>query len=178
MCGKSRFLSCINTRRFAMRALSSAIVVFLMLGAIPAARAQENKLPADALDILTKADSFEVFSLDPNVLEKDRAKKGLEYYNPIGQGKAVKDVPVRKKLIDSLSKGMEGKIEEAKCFNPRHAIRATHDGKTVELVICFECQHLYLYGPGDKGPVNLRVSNMPLETFDHVWKDLGLLKAK
>ena len=49
--------------------------------------------------------------------------------------------PVRGRLLDPKTYG--GPI--AKCFNPRHAVRAEKDGEVVELIICFECNHMYVY---------------------------------
>lgn len=34
------------------------------------------------------------------------------------------------------------------CFNPRHGIRAVSGGKTVDLLICFECRHVEVYENG------------------------------
>ena len=76
---------------------------------------------------------------------------------------------------------MKGDIIEKKCFNPRHGIRATHDGKTVELVICFECSSFDIYS-GSEGSVektkHLLVGKSPEATFNKVLKDAGSGKPK
>jgi hypothetical protein len=37
-----------------------------------------------------------------------------------------------------------------KCFNPRHGIRVTYEGKTAEFLICFECFQVMVYVTGEK----------------------------
>jgi hypothetical protein len=93
-------------------------------------------------------------------------------------GKTMVKADTRKQLVETFLKGMEGKIDPAKCFDPRHGIRATHGGKTVELVICFHCSQFILYvGSAEKGPL-LLVNKSPEASFDKVLKDADIPKAK
>jgi hypothetical protein len=61
----------------------------------------------------------------------------------------------------------------AKCFLPRHGIRVTADGKTIDLVICFECSWIYIYY-GDKDGPHVTTSGGPQPAFDKVLKDNGV----
>jgi hypothetical protein len=51
----------------------------------------------------------------------------------------IKDAAERKRLIAALKKSVSGEVSMAKCYWPRHAIRAVENGQTVEYVLCFEC---------------------------------------
>jgi hypothetical protein len=42
----------------------------------------------------------------------------------------------------------ESKGAAADCFNPRHGIRVIYDGKTNDLVICFQCFQVLVYQNG------------------------------
>src|SRR5262245_44881959 len=100
------------------------------------ARDKDNKFPDDVLKVLEKADSYELLSLDPGV---KGVKGGFHGWKVLGKT-TVKDKKVRGQVLAALKKGVadsDGRV--AKCFIPRHGVRATHGGKTVELVICFEC---------------------------------------
>ena len=70
-------------------------------------------------------------------------------------------------LVAALKKGVEendGTV--ANCFNPRHGIRATHEGNTVELVICFECLSMQAYLGAERSGALTTAS--PERTFDDV----------
>lgn len=155
--------------------LSVACSLALVCLVASAARCEENQLPAAARTILQKAAQFELLSLDP-APEKDKSRLGFHGYRVLGKT-AVKDV-VQKKLVEAFLKGTEGDIAPAKCFDPRHGIRATHDGKTVELVICFECSQFKLYVGSEEADEALLVGKTPEPVFDKVLKDAGIPKAR
>lgn len=140
------------------------------------ARGADTEFPAKARDIFAKADQLELLSLDPNQAEKVQPKDAFHGYKVLG--KTVVKAGTRKQLVEAFLKGMEGKIEPARCFDPRHGIRATHGGKTVELVICFQCSQFVVYlGSAEKGTL-LLVGKAPEASFDKVLKDAGIPKAK
>jgi hypothetical protein len=89
----------------------------------------------------------------------------------------VKNADARTKLVDSIVKGMEGKIEDERCFIPGHGLRAKHDGKTVEMVICFQCAKFALY-VGNEKPKGFLIGASPQEEFDVILKAAGIPKAK
>ena len=51
----------------------------------------------------------------------------------------------RTSIVAALIKGIENGKEMAKCFWPRHGIKATKNGKTVEFVVCIECSQLEIH---------------------------------
>jgi hypothetical protein len=141
---------------------------------IPAAR-EENVLPESVLKILFKAEQFELLSLLPEP-EKTKPNDHFHGYTVLGKT-AIKNDMARKKLIESFSKGMEGAINPAKCFEPRHGIRATQDGKTVDLVICFACSQFYVHDASGKSTKYL-VNATPQSGFDKMLKEAGIQTVK
>lgn len=129
-----------------------AVLCLAILGVItgttsPAGDKKPNKLPADVQAILNKADTFELYSLDP---ERSRNKKdagGADFRGWTILGKtAVKDAETRKRLVTALYDGIaKSDGSGARCFDPRHGIRASAEGKSVDLVICFECSWVYVF---------------------------------
>src|SRR5258706_5640491 len=111
-----------------MKTLIAIAVAMFAIGflTLPAA-AQGNVLPEKTLNVLLKAENFELLSLNPEP-EKVRPKDHFHGYTVLGKT-TVKDAAVRKNIVESFKKGMEGEINPAKCFDPRHGFRATHDGK-------------------------------------------------
>jgi hypothetical protein len=162
---------------FIMRPLTYVMTALTVIClATACARSDENKLPADAQTILDKAEQIELLSIDPQRSDKDGPKDAFHGHKVLGKTTVKGDA--RKELVEAFVKGMEGKIDPAKCFNPRHGIRATHEGKTVDLVICFECAQFEVYLGTDEKAKHLLVNKSPEPAFDKVLKDAGIPKAK
>lgn len=121
--------------------LVAALVGALVVSAVTDHK-PENTLPAAVAAALEKADELEVYSLDG----EQPAKDGWHGFKLLGKT-AVKG-PEAHEVGALVAKGVaEGKIG-AKCFIPRHGVRVTHDGKTYDLVICFECRWVYVHTDG------------------------------
>lgn len=135
----------------------------------------DNKLPESARKVLENATEFELYSID--FAHPDKEKTGFHDLKVVGKT-TVKDADVRKKLVAEFVKGLDGTPFPSKCFNPRHGIRATHDGKTVDLVICFECAQFDVYGTDGAEPKRLLIGKGPEPAFDKVLQDAGVAKPK
>ena len=147
----------------------AAIVPLLVLAlAAPAgAEEKENKIPDNVRTILEKAEKFEVLSLSPERL-KEKPKDDFHGWRVIGRTTVA--AADREKLVAAFKKGVadnDGTV--AACFNPRHGIRVTHDGKTADFVICFECLQVHAY-LGDKDEKGFLVTQSPQAAFDTVLK--------
>lgn len=153
-----------------MRRLLSVSAVVLGLAAMAiAAEKDANEVPEAARAILDKAETIDLYSILPQQ-EKDPNKETFQKYPVLGKTK-IKDAEVRKRVIGALVKGAADNNEgQAKCFDPRHAIRATHDGKTVELVICFACNYVQVAVDG-KSVRGFSPSKAPEAVLDKVLTD-------
>jgi len=128
---------------------SACLMCVVGLVTTVAARADDNKEVAAAWAILEKAESWDLLSLDTK-RQKVETKDGFHEWKVLGRI-TIKDAPTRRDLLAALKKGIaedeerkrkereEGRLTATGCFQPRHGVRATHEGKTVEFLICFEC---------------------------------------
>jgi len=149
--------------------VTSLALPFALLALAPLATADDkNKMAPDVAAVLEKADEFEVLSLDPMKL-KEKPKDDFHGYKVLGKTTVKKDD--KKAILDALHAGLkasDGSV--ADCFNPRHGLRATHDGKTVDLVICFECLAMQTF-VGDKSAGTMPTTAAPQKVFDKVLTD-------
>lgn len=149
--------------------LASVSLITFGISANTADKEQHNKIPDKARLILEKAEEIELLSIDP-VRPVEKPKNDFHGWKVLGKT-VVKDAEARKKLVAAFKKGIaENKGEAALCFNPRHGIRASHDGKTADFLICFECFHGHTY-VGEKKMEGFLITNSPEAVFDKVLKD-------
>ena len=120
-------------------------VSLLLANAAIAQDKKANKLPELAQTIFDKAESFELYSLQPELEKNEKPAETLQGWKVLGKT-VLKGAGVPKDVRDAVNQGIaKSDSEGAKCFEPRHALRATYEGKTVDLVICFECSWVYVY---------------------------------
>ena len=115
------------------------------LNARPLTRRQKRRLdaslPAKVREVLRKAESLEVFGISP------AGKAGIGWYPdlktvlPRGQE--------RDELLNAFFFDASAGPNPSACFIPRHSLKATYAGKTVEVIICYQC-HLFVV-EGDLG---------------------------
>ncbi|MBN9122709.1 MAG: hypothetical protein J0I06_26790 [Planctomycetes bacterium] len=77
-----------------------------------------------------------------------------------------------------MAKGVTEGDKGARCFVPRHGVRAVHGGKTYDLVICFECGWVYVFVDGSDKPTRLMISETPHKMLDKILTDAKVLPAK
>lgn len=126
---------------------------------------KDNKLPAEVVAVLEKATELEIYSLAGTAEKGD--KDAWRNAKVLGKTTVKKDED-RKALVASVKKGVEEGGDAARCFIPRHGIEAKHDGKTVSLVICFECGWIYAYIDGEKTKPSLTISGTPNKQLDDI----------
>ncbi|MEO9591382.1 hypothetical protein [Rhodopirellula bahusiensis] len=116
---------------------------------------------------LRDATSFELYSLDPMERTKFDASAGFHGWKILGTIQ-VDDATTRRKLADALSSGIaenEGVVNM--CFDPRHGIRVTVDGRQYDYVICFDCYSARWYTDGDQN-FGFLTTGSPQPEFDRV----------
>ena len=139
-------------------------LAFALAALLPPAARAANKLPAAVPAVLDKADEFELYSLDPSPSKGKDAFRGWEVL-----GKTTVKKGDRKAVLEALAAGIKASNgDTAKCFNPRHGIRATHDKTTVDLVICFECLQVQAFAGDDEEGETVPVTDTPQGAFDKV----------
>jgi hypothetical protein len=134
---------------------------------------KDNRLPDKAKAVLDKADQIVLFSLEPD--DRKKVKDGFHGWMVLGQT-TVKDADVRSQILTALYQGIaKSDGNGAKCFDPRHGIRATADGKRVDLVICFECNWVYVYYDNDENRQHVAVTTRePQVVLDKTLKNAGV----
>jgi hypothetical protein len=95
-------------------------------------------------------------------------------YRVLGQA-AIADAREREGLAALLERAAsESPGHVAKCFNPRHGLRAEKAGATVDFVICFECLQMKVMRGGNERGV--AIGRDPESGFDAALTRHGLAK--
>ncbi|VTR91990.1 Uncharacterized protein OS=Pirellula staleyi (strain ATCC 27377 / DSM 6068 / ICPB 4128) GN=Psta_0497 PE=4 SV=1 [Gemmata massiliana] len=148
-----------------------------VLGGTAAAQDQKQaatKLPDTVLTALEKAEAIEVYSLNGSTNDEDET--GWHATRLLGKtsvkGEAAKG------LVTALKKGLKDEAEKADCFTPRHGIRVSHDGKTYDMLICFECRWMYVYTGEKEKPLVVVISDSPQERINQILTDAKVQIAK
>ncbi|MGH7977918.1 MAG: hypothetical protein ACREE6_00985 [Limisphaerales bacterium] len=131
-------------------------------------------LPPDVQKVLENADTFTLFSINPEPDYEHKAKRTFQDHEILGQLK-IRSTATRKELIDALNEGISAAgLWGMQCFNPRHAIRAEKGDKTVELLICFECRQIYITSSWATNVILTTTTPNPAATFNKVLKRAGI----
>jgi hypothetical protein len=111
------------------------------------------------------ASELELYSLDPSKGDKDG--KGFRGWTVLG--KVALEGAAAKSAREAFERGVkESDGRGAKCFIPRHGLRAA----SVDLVICFECFHVYAYKGWDKAFCNTTATPAPV--LNKILSDAGI----
>src|SRR5262245_2261848 len=103
--------------------------------------APKKAIPAALKEALDKAEKVVLYSLEPS----DKAgKKDFHGWTVLGKVE-LKDKDTRAKTIKAVTESL-AVGSGAMCFRPRHGLRLERKGKSVDLVICFECSSVRVYG--------------------------------
>lgn len=112
-----------------------------------------NKLlTAEDQEVFKNAEKIEILSINEHVAKiVDLRTEEGQRLNQKGvfHGYKIKKTVVasaedRRNITKNLFSTV-GKSDPAKCFEPRHGIRATYKGQVVELLICFQCKQVYAF---------------------------------
>ena len=137
-----------------------------------------DELAQESRDVLFAASELELVAVDPDwPTDESRADPTtLQGYNVRGRA-MVSDRAVRLELLEALgAAARENDGIVAACFNPRHALIAEHEGRTVEVIICFECLTFQVWD-GTERIETVDLSDTPRPLFDRIFEDHGLTIA-
>ena len=102
---------------------------------------------------LKQPEQLTLYSIDGRDFEPGQEPKADEKFHgyPVLGKIEVTDAAKRQEIVEALQDGLaQSDGTMAKCFWPRHAIRAVENGRTLDYVICFECLQLEAYVDGSK----------------------------
>jgi hypothetical protein len=145
-------------------------------GRVDAIRLGKGGLPEKAAAILEKAERIELYSLEPEPdpkVTKDPKTTHFRGWMVLGKT-VVKQAAARKSVTDAIDLSV-GRGQVAKCFEPRHGVRATDGDKTVDLVICFRCGQVYCYyDPKKDEYTQISIHKGMQPSFDEILKTAGI----
>lgn len=159
----------------------AAVLLLGVVAASFACRAPHlTRLSVEARATLEGAGSMQIFALDPwrHTPAEESTKPDAEKFHGYRiLGEATVDNPeTRSRIVRLVYDGIDGNTTTAAgCFDPRHGIRATLDGRSIDLVICFECLQLKLYDSGaEDGSGGMTTSRSPEPEMTRIFNELGL----
>ena len=134
-----------------------------------------GELAAELIDVLLADESLEIVAIDPDWPTTESKKDPASLHGYAVRGRAqLMDRQLRQELLQALAQGArENDGMSAACFNPRHVIIAESNGKTCELIICFECLACQVWD-GNVRVTQIDISETPRATFDRIFTDAGL----
>jgi len=140
----------------------------------------KNVLSRATTRILENPESFVLLAIDPDrmrtaVGSTNRPAEEFHGYGVLGKAE-IRDPRDQAELVGALRKGIadsDGTVFA--CFNPRHGVTARHGKEIVELLICFECRSLRIYGTATNGVLT---TGTPSKSFDAALSKAGLPRAK
>lgn len=116
-----------------------------------------ESLPKKVREILEKAEKFEILA------EVDNKPDGLNFDpNRIA---VVSDENDKKEILEALYFDASDGDYPSACYIPHHAIRATFEGKTVEVEICYECHLFTVKSPFGNFDGGIKRENQKSEKF-------------
>jgi hypothetical protein len=133
-------------------------------------QAEQNQLPPDVVAILNGGDSFMLLSLEP--LAVASASQDIFHGHAVLGRAEIHDAGQRRHLLQALYGGIANAEEKiARCWSPRHGLRVFRGNEVVDLVICFECLHLYWHF---RGSGLVLTNRSPEITFLNALESAGL----
>ena len=142
----------------------------MLVAIIGSNASSKNKIPATAAAILEQPDYFELLSLNPEY-QHTTSRSNFHGYRVLGRA-AITDSEDRKKLVSAFERGVaENQGMIAACFNPRHGISVTRNGKRADFVICFECDQVESHRVVE---AHFLISSSPKELFDSMLVHYGI----
>jgi hypothetical protein len=98
----------------------------------------------DAWSIPLNPDQLTLYSIDGSDYSNGTEPKTSEKIGrfPVLGKVEITDPIVRKQIMSELRKGVIESGSAALCFWPRHAIRIVTKGRSIDYIVCFECNQI------------------------------------
>lgn len=165
-------LACSNDKERPGAEADAGVAIQATVSATPApppSAPAGNALPSAVRETLETAEKIEILRL-----EGDR--HAGDFHDQTILARSTLRASERDALLAAIDQALTTWDQSfARCFNPRHAVRATKGGKTVDLVICFECHRMMIDGQPEPA---LGVSPKAEKLFDAIFARSGLKKLE
>jgi hypothetical protein len=124
--------------------------------------AVENKKDiAKLAEHLNKAGRIDLLRVNPRAIPKGTKPKKKAFHGYEILFEVQIEAKQRKQAADFLGKTFHwNEVRKAACFHPRHGLRAISGKRTLEFLICFECNRVEVFEGGKC------VENLPLGFTD------------
>ncbi len=124
-------------------------------------------LPPKVREVLEKAETFEILADLSNISRE----KGTLVPDTLV---TVKDEKTKKDVLENFYSDASTEDPPAICYEPHHGIRATYQGKTVEVEICFSCSRFVVKSSfGNFEGTIVRKNRKSEEFFEQIVKTQG-----
>ena len=118
------------------------LLAFMFFFASSRALVAASVLPPDITAAFASADRVILYSLDP----EPHAGSGFHDFRILRY--TVIDVATRQQLAAALQRDVQAGGVGDLCFLPRHGVRLITGRTIYDLVICYQCGHVYIYSSG------------------------------
>jgi hypothetical protein len=160
--------------RYVKQSIPIVIAILLVIGISMFWSQKGSKLPSAARSILEQANQIELISLDPNRSEMGKLKNGYYGWKVIGKN-VIEHEEIRNSMISAVERAIAQGAPRAICFVPRHAIHAsTYDGRTVDILICFQCNRVEVYVNSQRQDPDLPTSGTSEPILDKILTDASV----
>ena len=122
-------------------------------------------LPADATAILEQAPQITLYSISSNATAREKLDQKKTFHGYKIRSRVELKDDAKSEALGKLYSAIAEDPPPARCFVPRHGIRAESGNRSVDLVICFECSQLRLYVDG-KEQIGHTLSAKPEQLFN------------
>ncbi len=130
-----------------------------------------ESLPPKVREVLEKAEKFEVLAEIRGEGEFDGEGMTFEPNRIV----KIADESDKKNVLEVFYHDAAREDSPAVCYEPHHAIRATYQGKTVEVEICFSCSRFFVKSEfGDYEGTIVRENRKSEEFFDNLVKSKSI----
>ena len=128
-----------------LKLLLHSLLLFAPLAVLGDAVLDQREVAAELDGLIHKDGLITVYSLDPQPVDAAGPNE-FHGYKILGK-KEVHDAGDRKELLAKLADSIrQSDGLSDRCFIPRHGVRLSSNGKTIDWVICFECKSGRRYG--------------------------------
>lgn len=124
-------------------------------------------LRSDAQVTLESAPQLTLYSLAPEATPREKLDQKKTFHGWLIRSRVDVSGEKKSELLGKLYTAIAEDPAPARCFIPRHGIRAASGDRTVDLIICFECRQMRMYLDG-KQVRGMSLGSSPQAFFDDV----------